>query len=262
VPSANWLDDATDYEIVLDRGGSYERLNPGMWVVAEAPSALPPNRSGLLRVANKYALVVLRALANWVIWDDRNGLPWPFATLASDTPTEAQKEALRDLVTHFGEDGGGFAWGEGIDLRLVESVSRGPSDGHSSLIAYAQQVISKLFLGGTLSNDAVGTTGTQAQATVHSLNTLVLIVAHALSLQAVIEEHAFARLLSINHMEAPTPQLRLQVLPELSPEVMAALFRMLQEMGVPCSLDQLRQMTGVRAPSSESDAVPLMGERR
>jgi len=159
-------------------------------------------------------------------------------------------------VTHFGEDGGGFAWGEGIDLRLVESVSRGPSDGHSALIIYVQQVVSKLFLGGTLSNDAVGTTGTQAQATVHSLNTLVLIVAHALSLQATIEEQAFARLLDINGMKAPTPQLRLQVLPDLSPEVMAKLFAKLQEMGVPCSLDQLRQMTGIRAPSSESDTVP------
>jgi len=254
VPGLSHVPGTGVYALILSIDGLDEALLPDKWVVTTAPGTAPLPQRGLLHPAARLALTKLRALGYWVMWDERNGLPFVFASMETDTPTESQKRALKALVEHFGADGGGYAWGAKVNITTVESTSRGPADGHASLISQCERDMSKLYLGGTLVNDVGSSTSTRALGEVHAANTQGLIHAHALSLEAANEEHLFRPLLAFNGIRAATPKMRLQVRPHSEPTTWVGLAKVLSELGLPLSADQIREITGIRAPRSSEDA--------
>ncbi len=250
--------DATPGELLLDPPigtGMGERLIPGKWMVATRWGFMPLARAGLMRPVTYYSLFKLSGVKDWGIWSQRFGIPFVTATTINDMPPEPMKRLLYDIVENFGRDGGAAAWGP-IEVKAITDTSRNGSDAHSALIQLCNAETAKLVNGGTLTNDNQSAgAASYALGYVHQDIRLELLLGDAMRAENIVEEQMFRPFMHFNRISGRTPRLRLRVMPQLDIATLVKLAKDLTAMGVPCSAEQLREMTTLRAPKNEGDAT-------
>lgn len=142
-------------------------LGSAKWVV-HAPAARTGfgwTRSVIHSLANIY-VVKLLAQADWAMFVERFGIPFIHATTGASI-SSAEKAALESMLAGWGTAGWAH-FKEGVSLSVVESSQRGTSP-HQAIMEYCDREMAVAVLGGTLTADTTGATGTFAAANVHDL---------------------------------------------------------------------------------------------
>jgi phage gp29-like protein len=141
-------------------------LEAAKWIV-HAPSA----RTGFIWTRSlSHALAMayvtkLLAKADWAMFVERFGIPFIHATTDGDV-SSAEKAALEDMLGRWGTAGWAH-FKKGVEIGLVESASRGISP-HEAIVEWCNREMVIAILGGTLTADTTGATGTFAAANVHN----------------------------------------------------------------------------------------------
>ncbi|MEM9487693.1 MAG: DUF935 family protein [Myxococcota bacterium] len=149
------LTGASEGELLLSTEGACERLIPGQWVVTTRGLARPIWRSGLFVPAAWYSLIKIRAVHNLSRSEAAAGAPFIAVETDDEDLTEEDKEAYKELVENFGQDGGGVLWG-GAKVNAVTVDDRMASEARERLASRCDAESSKLFLGASLVDSADG----------------------------------------------------------------------------------------------------------
>lgn len=134
------------------------------WVVhiPDSASGFPLSRSIFHAQAFVY-LIKMLALADWVVFCEIFGMPIRIAKYQpSATPDE--KTELIDMMKNLGTKAFGV-FSQAVTLEFVESSQRGTAP-FKDLIEWCDRTQAKVFLGGHLTTDTTGGTGTLAAASV------------------------------------------------------------------------------------------------
>lgn len=108
-------------------------------------------------------LIKLCAATDWASYVETFGQPVRWATWPQNA-TEDQKKSILDMLKNMGSHAYA-AFSTGVQLQLVESSQRGTSP-HKDLVEWAARQQSIAWLGGNLTTDNTGATGSLASATV------------------------------------------------------------------------------------------------
>ncbi len=234
-----------------------ESLIPGKWWVTDMPSGRRA-RAGLGRTATWLTLWVSYSLRDWLIKGERYGIPMPLAKYDS-TSEDAGKDVAAEIVRRIGSDGGAAVPKE-IDVQIVELKGSGDGAGmHGALIEYSNRELAKLIVGGTLSNDNAGSGNgaSYALGEVHALGRYELVQGDANRLQQTWTQQVAVPFMRFNGLHGRPPLLKIQVAHDQTPDgQLKAADTMRNKLGIPVSVSQLRQVTGLRAPLGDGDAAP------
>ncbi len=110
-------------------------------------------------------LIKLLAIADWTRFCEVFGMPVRWGTYRSGATTEEKRELVAMM-----ENLGSSAWGvfsEGVQLEMKESSQRGTAP-YKDMIEFCERLQAKVWLGGHLTSDTTGGTGTFAAASVHN----------------------------------------------------------------------------------------------
>ena len=126
---------------------------------------LYPFRKSLSAPQSLIWLTKALAFADWKMFCTIFGMPTRIGTYRPGATTDEKKE-MADMLANMGSKAWG-AFSEGVNLQLVESSQRGTSP-HKDFIEFCSRETSILWLGGHLTTDTTGGTGTLAAASVHN----------------------------------------------------------------------------------------------
>lgn len=237
-----------------------DELRPGKWIVMRRPGELA--RAGLMRTGAWPAIGKRLGWRDWLIFSQRFGLPLPVASYADGSNTggfvsdEEAIDVAEEIVKKIGSDGGAVK-PDSIKLEMFDAT-RGNSDNsksHGGLIAHCNAELAKLIAGATLTNDNAGSGGASyALGEVHASVRWDNVTFDASALQEAMRTQLFAAFMRFNQLAGPPPLLEIQVVRDLSPQAIVEMgVRMVNQLGVPVSVSQLRQVTGFRTPSGPDD---------
>ena len=105
------------------------------------------------------------AFADWKTFCEIFGMPVRIGTYRGSATTDEKKE-LADMLANMGSKAWG-AFSEGVNLQLIESSHRGTSP-HKDFMEVLNRETTILWLGGHLTTDTTGGTGTLAAASVQN----------------------------------------------------------------------------------------------
>jgi phage gp29-like protein len=233
-----------------------EALVPGKWWITDMPGSRRA-RAGLGRTAVWLTLWVSYALRDWLIKSERYGIPLPIAKY-DRTSEDSGKAVAVEIVKRIGTDGGAAVPKE-IEVQIVELKAGSDGAGmHGALIEYANRELAKLIVGGTLSNDNAQSGGASyALGEVHALGRYELVQGDATRLQRSWTQQVAVPFMRFNGLRGRPPLLKIQVAYDQTPEgQLKAADTLRNKLGVPVSMSQLRQITGLRAPLGTTDAAP------
>lgn len=129
--------------------------------IVHIPHGSPNNpfRAAPLRIQAREWLIKQIAKADWSKYVNIFGTPFRWATYEANA-TDEEKARLLKLLETMGRLSYG-AFSKGVELELKESSQRGDSP-HQRIIEWVSKVQAKLLLGGNLTSDTTGGTGTFA----------------------------------------------------------------------------------------------------
>lgn len=227
-------------------------LRPGHWVFARNATTGVTARSGLLRTATWYALFKRWSWRDWVIYAEKFGIPLVIGKYGQGA-TEEDKTALTDAVTDIGEAGQAVMSQETeIDIRESQRTS-GSDNLHSGIVREANNEISKLITGSTLTVETGGP-GSFALGKVHETRAFDLVLADAELVMRRVAADVIRPFMVFNGFaDAAPPDLIIHVTRESDPLTRAQLAKILSvDMGLPLDSEQLREEFQFRAPPSEA----------
>lgn len=158
--------DLTELRILTEEHQQGESLAPGKFI-----AHIPHNRAGFafkctISTAQAFIyLIKFLALSDWASYVELFGQPVRWGKHRKDAGAQEKREAL-DMLKNMGAAAYGL-FPESVELSLVESSQRGSSP-HQALLEYCDRESAIIWLGGTLTADTAGSTGTYAAATVHN----------------------------------------------------------------------------------------------
>lgn len=134
------------------------------WVVHTPESAFGwPMAKALLRAGAFIYLIKMLAIADWAVFCEIYGMPIRIAKYQPGATPE-EKTQLIDMMTNLGSKAFGV-FSQAVTLEFVESSQRGTAP-FKDLIEWCDRTQGKLWLGGNLTADTTGGTGTFAAANV------------------------------------------------------------------------------------------------
>lgn len=255
-PKTNELRLATE-----EKPGDGEPLTPGKWIVTRR-SGSNLARASLMRTAAWYSVFKKFSTRDWVVYAEKYGLPLTLAkygdtTMGDGGTDDTSRQAAVDIVKNIGNDGGAVV-PKSVEVEIKEAGRNGDSSGvHGGLIAFCNAEMSKLINGSTLANDNAGSGGASyALGEVHASTRWDNIQADAERLQESFRLQLIAGFMKFNNLTGPTPLLKIQVVRDLQPAQRAAIAdTMVNKLGIPVSVAQLRQECGFKEPADAADTA-------
>lgn len=234
-----------------------DELRPGKWLVfRRQPTQVA--RAGLMRTAAPYIMAKRFSFRDWIILSQRYGLPLPIARYDESADDQA-KDVARQIIQNLGTDGGAVVPKGAIDFEITKGVdAKSPMQG--VLIAFCNSELSKLVNGSTLRNDSASTSGASyAMANVHNevawdeVKGDGEMIGECMTLQVCVP---FCR---YNGLVCEAPRASMIVEPDLDAAGMMDLaVKAKNELGIPVSMSQLQERSGLRAPINDADSAPGM----
>jgi phage gp29-like protein len=224
-------------------------LRPGSWAVTQHRSRNPWT-GGLLRTAVFWALFKRWAVRDWQVFADMFGLPMAIGHYEPGNP-QATREALISALEQIGEDGYAVL-AEGAEIMLSSAARNGDATSvYPAIVSLCEAQMSKLITGATLTTDAGGT-GAYALGTVHETRGFLLALADARRLEQTINRaicEPFVRWNGYGGRALP-PRFRLQIVRELSLEVMSRIVVALAGIGLRIDETWLYDTFGIGRPAA------------
>ncbi len=237
-----------------------DALIPGKWIVVRRDQS-DIARAGLMRTAAWLSMGKRFSYRDWLIFSERYGIPFPFATYATkgEHADEGAIDVATEVVRNIGQDGGAVV-PDTITLDLKEPIS-GDNKTHPGLIAYCNNENSKLINGSTLANDSAGSGGASyALGDIHDGVRWEAVQYDAERLQTAIAMQVFEPFMLFNGLagqNVAAPKLNIQIVRDLEPAARVLVAdTLVNKLGVKVSISQLRSDTGFREPTSDADAAP------
>lgn len=238
-----------------------DELKPGKWIVLRR-TGTKIARAGLMRTGIWPMLGKRYGFRDAVIFSEKFGLPFPVVQYATEvdqyTPDDASLAIATEILKSIGNDSGA-ALPKGLEIKFAEVGQNGDSSRvHGALISLANRETSKLVNGSTLANDNSDSGGASyALGEVHDSVRWEAVQYDAEKLQVAEEQQIFAAFCVFNGLRALAIESRIQVVRNLEPGARIELAsKLVNDLGVPVSISQLRSDTGFRAPTNEADSAP------
>ena len=218
VPEALLLPDMGEVEAESNRRIRYTDAPYADWAVPTGTAAEP----GLLARAVPLVLAKQQALAGWNKHLELFAMPYRKAH--TDIKDNSQIARLMDMMTQMGAAGWGiFDTDDRVDFLQAPSSGTG-QQGYENLCRFADEQLSKLMLGQTMTTDKGGSL---AQAQVHERTAQALFRADALALENLVNAELLPRM---ERLGMPVAGARFSFLPDenaLPPELKLELVRVL-----------------------------------
>jgi phage gp29-like protein len=234
-------------------------LEPGRWLFTAGRHRSIP-MSGLMRTAVFWSLFKSKAAADWVLTNERYGVPMPIGTYGDATPKE-EKTALVEALGKIGQD---FlaAFHESCKITGLDMGSRAgtPDQVHGMLIALVNAEISKLFTGGTLTSGEGTSAGSYAQASVHENRLFDFTVGDAERIPQIFEHQLATPFVVWNNLPGKPPKLKIHIVRDMNPVERMNIFTMAQKLGMALDADQVRQEMQIKPPTGEVLDPPTVPE--
>lgn len=232
-----------------------EVLWPGKWFVVKR-SITRLARSGLMRTGSWLAFPKRLSTRDWLVYCEKFGLPFPIVTYDDSVP-DAGRDAAELIARNIGNDGAALV-PKGVEVSLVDAARNGDSTGtHGGLIMHCNRELSKLINGSTLSNDNGDSGGASyALGDVHASVRWEAVQYDAERLHEAFRTQIAVPFCVYNGLDPSKPPiLQIQVVRDLDPKVRVDMGEKLLAMGVPLSMQQMRQDSGFAAPLNEADTI-------
>lgn len=258
VPGRRFAVDGFDRLLLTtDAEPSGERLKDGQWMVTRRPGQLA--RSALMRSAIWPALWKSFSARDWVVYAEMFGIPLVHATYADGSNGEVTDDEARalaeEIVSKIGSSGGAVT-PESVKVTIHEGRKADGAGLHGALIQWANAEMAKLINGSTLSNDNAGGTSSYAMASVHDSVRWDNVQYDAALLEESFRRDVAVPFLAYNGLvDVAPPQLRIQVVRDVAPEIRLRCAVLAHQIGMPLSLSQLRYDTGFREPLGNDDEL-------
>ena len=156
-------------------------------------------------------------LKYWAVFNEKHGMPTAVATCGAGTQAE-ERTRLRAILDALQTDSS-IVLPETVKLSLLEANRSGSSGNYREFLDWANDEISKLALGATLTSGEGRRSGSLSLGSVHQLVRQDYIEADARLLEGLLAETVLAWLVELNFPGAPAPRLRIDT---ASPEDLGA----------------------------------------
>ncbi len=230
-----------------------EPLAPGKWVFATRRHRTLV-RAGSMRSVTWWAWLKSLSVRDWQIFASRFGLPFVIGLHGHDA-NEEEKAKIREAVLSFGKHGGALLPDDTkIEVKEPASVSSGTGMSvHPGLVQLANQEISKLISGATLTSGEGSSVGSYALGKVHQDRSFDLTLGDAERMANWFQTCVGAPYVRFNGLAARPPRLKFRVVREVDPLVriqIASIFA--NELGGELDEDQLRTENDFKAPTGKA----------
>jgi len=235
-------------------------IRAGKWIIH-----VPHNRAGFpfrCTISQSQAFIYLTkflALGDWAHYVEIFGMPLRWGKYHSGASEQQKREAL-DMLKNMGS----AAWGlfsEAVEFSLVESSQRGTSP-HQALLEYCDRETAIAWLGGTLTADTSGSTGTYAAASVHDQVRQDLLEDDVRRESRTIRRDLIAPLCAyrFSGRDVPLPTFRRQFREEVDRQKEGQIMVVAQQAGVPIPKDWAYERLGIPKPEDgEVTLEPSLG---
>ena len=249
------FDDFGDPRLVVERDRwNGIALEPGRWMFAARRHRLTV-MAGLMRSATWWSLWKSMSVRDWVIYNERYGLPYPVGKYDDSTPIP-ERDVLRQIVQSIGRDGFGVVH-RSCEITSVNVKGTDPTVVHGAMVSLCNQEISKLILGATLTSGEGTSTGSYALGSVHENVAFTRTQGDAAFASEVFEQFVSVPFVVWNGLKAKPPRLKIHIVKELDPKERMDLYcRAVAELGLEIDRDQPMQEFQLKAPSGAADAIP------
>lgn len=227
------------------------QLAPGRWLfTARRHRSIP--MSGLMRTAVFWSLFKMRAVTNWVLYNERFGIPIPLGTYKDNTPPE-EKAALDQAVSKIGTD----FWATFLEDCQITSLktdgSIAPNAVQGAMVDLCNAEISKLVTGATLTSGEGTSAGSYAQATVHENRLYDAASEDAeVRIPQIIAQQLAKPFVEWNGLTGRPPKIKFHLVRETDPQARMAIFQGAMQMGLALDADQVRAEMQLKAVTGES----------
>lgn len=241
--------------ITADHPTTGEELAVGQWLITRVGGPKLA-RDGLMRTAMWPAKFKRDTFGDWYIYAQKYGLPLTLVKYELEHD-EVSKDVGKEIIQNLSSDGGAMI-PKGFEVEIKNEGRTSDSSGtHGGLISESNREMSKLINGGTLSNDNGDQGGSSyALGDVHgdvrfeNLEDDAGTFSEALRLQVA---EGFVR---YNGLNAEAPYLVFLLARDTAPkQFLENADTAVNKLGVRVSRAQVRQVTGLREPLDDDDAV-------
>jgi len=243
------LHKSPDVRIVTDHDHQGEVMATPKFVIHTPESySGSPLAVSIMRAQAYVWLFKKIALSDWATFVEVFGMPIRIGRYDASTTT-TERADLRDMLKNLGAN----AWAmisRAADIEINESSSRGTSP-HEALINFLSREQAIVWLGGNLTTDTSGGTGTFAAADVQSRTKDDLLADDIESEQHTIEEQIFRPMVRFRFpgLEAPVPTFR-RIVPENRSRLdYAELIGKAQQTGIEVPRDWAHDVMGIPKPT-------------
>ncbi|MCH9780976.1 MAG: DUF935 domain-containing protein [Alphaproteobacteria bacterium] len=252
-PEDFWFDAANTPYYVTASGQEGMPLPYGKYVMHHnrGKSGWIP-RAGVAKVALWSWLLKSYSLRDWAAFLDIYGIPMRIGKY-HETASKDQINKLRNVVARMASDASAvIPMGMQVEFPQVKTGG-GSQNPFQDMAEYLDKQISKLVLGQTMTTDDGASL---SQAKVHGDVQSLVVKSDANAIGNAITHQLITPFVQLNWgKNAPVPVLTLSPQEEEDITERLAHAKTLHELGVPLSIEQLRAMTGLTAPSDPEDTI-------
>lgn len=212
--------------------------------------------AGLMRTAVWWSMFKTMAARDWVVFANRYGLPYAWATYDNNLRDEKDKDVLKSMMKSLGTDGWAV-FQRGVDVQILEANKTGGAEEvHGALVTLCNQEISKLVTGATLISENSGP-GSFAATREHGARGFQRIAGDAKLLSESFEDYVGRPFVEYNGIPARPPKLKIHIVRDSDPLTRVKVLSMVvNELGVDVSKEQVRQEIQLKTPASDDDIAP------
>jgi phage gp29-like protein len=239
--------------ITADAGTAGEPLAAGKWIVTRRNGGRLA-RQALMRSAIWPAKFKRDTFGDWYIFCQKYGLPFTLVKYLLEGDEET-KETAYEIIESLPEDGGAMITKD-FEVEIKER-SASSSDVFSNLIDVCNRELSKLINGSTLSNDNGDSGGASyALGDVHDSVRFESVQYDCERVQESFRLHVAEPFVRFNGLAALAPTLSFHIARDATPkQFLDNADAAVNKLGVRISRTQLKQVTGLREPLNDADAI-------
>lgn len=232
-----------------------EPLRPGKWWGTERRRRGKVAMGGLMRTAVYWAMFKSMTTRDWLVFANRYGLPYAWATYESNMRPE-DKAALKSMMRSLGTDGWAV-FQRGAEVTIAEAQKTGGSDEvHGAIVHLCNSEISKLIHGATLVSENQGI-GSFAATREHGGVAFERKMGDAEWIGETFTDCVGKPFVHYNGLPGRPPVLKIHVVRDASPQERLKTFSMAaNDLGIPVSMQQVRQEAQLKPPINDDDIAP------